>query len=81
MMNWVNNENKFVEIHDIAATCVRCNDVDSMCQVHPDRQGSYTHITDENKQVLRALHFDPWGNVKTDTNWTVFAENDPSILY
>ena len=41
---------------------------------------SYTHITNAGKQVVRALHFDPWGNVKADTNWTVFATNAPSTL-
>ncbi|MBR6132139.1 MAG: VCBS repeat-containing protein [Bacteroidales bacterium] len=56
----------------LAALCVRRNEVDSLYYVHPDRLGSYTHITNGSKQVIRALHFDPWGNVKTDTNWTVF---------
>ena len=65
----------------LAAVCMRRGSTDKIFYVHPDRLGSYTHITDENKQVLRALHFDPWGNVKTDTNWTVFAENAPSSLY
>ena len=65
----------------LAAVCMRRGGTDKLFYVHPDRLGSYTHITDENKQVLRALHFDPWGNVKTDTNWTVFAENAPSSLY
>jgi len=65
----------------LAAVCMRRGGTDKLFYVHPNRLGSYTHITDENKQVLRALHFDPWGNVKTDTNWTVFAENAPSFLY
>lgn len=65
----------------LAAVCMRRGSTDKLFYVHPDRLGSYTHITDENKQVLRALHFDPWGNVKTDTNWTVFAGNAPSSLY
>ena len=56
----------------LAAVCVRRNGVDSLYYVHPDRLGSYTHITDSLKQVVRALHFDPWGNAKTNTNWTVF---------
>jgi RHS repeat-associated core domain len=56
----------------LAALCVRRNGVDSLYYVHPDRLGSYTHITDADKQVVRALHFDPWGNAKADTNWTVF---------
>ena len=56
----------------LAAICVRRNGVDSLYYVHPDRLGSYTHITDSLKQVVRALHFDPWGNAKADTNWTVF---------
>ena len=65
----------------LAAVCMRRGSTDKLFYVHPNRLGSYTHVTDENKQVLRALHFDPWGNVKTDTNWTVFAENAPSSLY
>ena len=65
----------------LAAVCMRRGSTDKLFYVHPNRLGSYTHITDENKQVLRALHFDPWGNVKTDTNWTVFAENALSSLY
>ena len=65
----------------LAAVCMRRGGTDKLFYVHPDRLGSYTHITDENKQVLRALHFDPWGNVKTDTDWTVFAGNAPSSLY
>lgn len=40
--------------------------VDSLYYVYPDRLGSYTHITNSSKQVVRALHFDPWGNVKSD---------------
>ena len=42
--------------------------------------GSYTHITNSSRQVIRALHFDPWGNVKSDTNWTVFADREPGEL-
>ena len=64
----------------LAAICVRRNGVDSMYYVHPDRLGSYTHITNANKQVIRSLHFDPWGNVKADTNWTVFVEDAPGKL-
>ena len=56
----------------LAAICVRRNGVDSLYYLHSDRLGSYTHITNGSKQVIRALHFDPWGNVKADTNWTVF---------
>ena len=56
----------------LAAICVRRNGIDSMYYVHPDRLGSYTHITNANKQVIRNLHFDPWGNVKTDTDWRTF---------
>ncbi len=64
----------------LAAICVRRNGVDSMYYVHPDRLGSYTHITNSSRQVIRALHFDPWGNVKSDTNWTVFADREPGEL-
>jgi len=46
--------------------------VDSLYYVYPDRLGSYTHITNSSKQVVRALHFDPWGNVKSDADWSVF---------
>ena len=67
-------------VNGLAAICVRRNGVDSMYYVHPDRLGSYTHITDSNRRVIRNLHFDPWGNVKADTNWTVFAEREPSEL-
>ena len=56
----------------LAALCVRRNGVDSLYYVHPDRLGSYTHITNGSKQVIRALHFDPWGNVKADADWMVF---------
>ncbi|MCQ2291669.1 MAG: hypothetical protein MJZ39_00720 [Bacteroidales bacterium] len=42
--------------------------VDSLYYVYPDRLGSYTHITNSSKQVVRALHFDPWGNVKSDAD-------------
>lgn len=65
----------------LAAVCMKRGNTDKLFYVHPDRLGSYTHITDESKQVLRALHFDPWGNVKADTNWTVFAESVLSSLY
>ena len=64
-----------VTVFGLAALCVRCDGVDSLYYVHPDRLGSYTHITNAGKQVVRALHFDPWGNVKADTSWTVFASN------
>lgn len=57
----------------LAAICVRQNGVDSLYYVHPDRLGSYTHITNANKQVIRSLHFDPWGNVKNDADWSTFA--------
>ena len=63
---------RYAEINGLAAICVRRNGVDSMYYVHPDRLGSYTHITNANKQVIRNLHFDPWGNVKTDTDWRTF---------
>jgi hypothetical protein len=39
----------------LAALCVRRNGVDSLYYVHPDRLGSYTHLTDADKQVVRAL--------------------------
>lgn len=42
----------------LAAICVGRNGIDSMYYVHPDRLGSYTHITNSGKQVVRALHFD-----------------------
>ena len=42
--------------------------IDSLYYVYPDRLGSYTHITNSSKQVVRALHFDPWGNVKSDAD-------------
>ena len=64
----------------LAAICVRRNGADSMYYVHHDHLGSYTHITDSSRQVIRALHFDPWGNVKADTNWTVFADREPGEL-
>ena len=67
-------------VNGLAAICVRRNGIDSMYYVHPDRLGSYTHITNSGKQVVRALHFDPWGNVKTDADWTVFAEGEPGHL-
>lgn len=67
-------------VNGLAAICVRRNGVDSMYYVHPDRLGSYTHITNADRQVVRSLHFDPWGNVKADTNWTVFAEREPGEL-
>ena len=50
----------------LAIVCVRRNNIDSLYYVYPDRLGSYTHITNSSKQVVRALHFDPWGNVKSD---------------
>ena len=67
-------------VNGLAAICVRRNNVDSMYYVYPDRLGSYTHITNANKQLVRNLHFDPWGNVKADTNWTVFAGREPGEL-
>jgi len=63
---------RYAETHGLAAICVRRNGVDSMYYVHPDRLGSYTHITNTNQQVIRNLHFDPWGNVKNDANWKMF---------
>ena len=63
---------RYAEKNALAAICVRRNGVDSMYYVHPDRLGSYTHITDSSRRVVRSLHFDPWGNVKNDANWLVF---------
>ena len=80
MMKCFNNENRSAEIHGLAAICVRRNGVDSMYYVHPDRLGSYTHITNSNQQVIRNLHFDPWGNVKSDTDWKEFARGEPGEL-
>ena len=80
MMKCFNSENRFVKAHALAAICVRRNGVDSMYYVHPDRLGSYTHITDSSRRVIRNLHFDPWGNVKADTNWTVFEDREPGEL-
>ena len=56
----------------LAAMVVTRGGADSIFYVHPDRLGSITHITNSAKQVVRALHFDPWGNMKADTNWIVF---------
>ena len=64
-------------VNGLAAICVRRNGIDSMYYVHPDRLGSYTHITNSGKQVVRALHFDPWGNVKTDADWTYNPQIKP----
>jgi len=72
MMKCFNNENSSAGTRSLAAICVRRNGVDSMYYVHLDRLGSYTHIIDSSKQVIRALHFDPWGNVKNDANWLAF---------
>ncbi len=58
----------------LAAVVVTRGGADSLFYVHPDRLGSITHITNSAKQVVRALHFDPWGNVKSDADWTVFAD-------
>ena len=58
----------------LAAMVVTRGGADSIFYVHPDRLGSITHITNSAKQVVRALHFDPWGNVKSDADWTVFAD-------
>jgi len=58
----------------LAIVCVRRNNIDSLYYVYPDRLGSYTHITNSSKQVVRALHFDPWGNVKSDADWSVFDD-------
>ncbi len=44
----------------LAAICVRRNGADSMYYVHHDHLGSYTHITDSSRQVIRVLHFDPY---------------------
>ena len=63
---------RYAEINGLAAICVHRNGVDSMYYVHPDRLGSYTHITDSSKRVIRNIHFDPWGNVKNDANWKMF---------
>ena len=67
-------------VNGLAAICVRRNGVDSMYYVHPDRLGSYTHITDRSRRVIRALHFDPWGNVKSDADWKAFVEDAPVSL-
>ena len=68
----VTHYNYIYGTNGLAAICVRRNGIDSMYYVHPDRLGSYTHITNSGKQVIRSLHFDPWGNVKSDTDWTAF---------
>ena len=72
MKKCFNNENRFAGTRFLSAICVRRNNVDSMYYVHPDRLGSYTHITDSSKRVIRNIHFDPWGNVKNDANWKMF---------
>jgi len=62
----------YAEINSLSAVCVRRNGIDSMNYMHHDRLGCYTHITNSGKQVIRSLHFDPWGNVKSDADWTAF---------
>ena len=64
--NTVTHYNYIYSPTGLAIVCVRRNNVDSLYYVYPDRLGSYTHITNSSKQVVRALHFDPWGNVKSD---------------
>jgi RHS repeat-associated core domain len=43
-----------------------------------DYQGSVTHITDNNGEVIQKLSYDAWGNLRTPTGW---APGNPPNLF
>ena len=39
--------------------------------VHPDILGSWSVISRQGKRLTRSIHFDPWGNPRKFSNWTL----------
>lgn len=39
--------------------------------VYPDILGSWCVISGQNKRLSRSIHFDPWGNPRKFSNWTL----------
>ena len=39
--------------------------------VHPDILGSWCVISRQGKRLYRSIHFDPWGNPRKFSNWTL----------
>lgn len=39
--------------------------------VHPDILGSWSVISRQGKRLYRSIHFDPWGNPRKFSNWTL----------
>ncbi|MDR3046046.1 MAG: hypothetical protein LBU51_00330, partial [Bacteroidales bacterium] len=42
---------------------------DTIYYIHTDLLGSYNVITDQNKNVVNTLQFDPWGNRRLYNDW------------
>ena len=54
-----------IHVHNTAANA------DSMYYVQTDLLGSWDRIVDDGRSVVQSSHFDPWGNRKSASNWTV----------
>lgn len=52
-------------VHNVTANA------DSLYYVQTDLLGSWDRIVDGNKNVVQSSHFDPWGNRKSPSNWTL----------
>jgi len=54
-----------IHVHNTAANA------DSMYYVQTDLLGSWDRIVDDGRSVVQSSHFDPWGNRKSTSDWTV----------
>jgi RHS repeat-associated protein len=55
-------------------------DAGTMYYIHTDHLGSYTLITDQNKNKVDSLWFDPWGNRRQYNSWAT-ADTRTSFLF
>ncbi|MDR1345241.1 MAG: RHS repeat-associated core domain-containing protein, partial [Bacteroidales bacterium] len=56
------------------------SDAGTMYYIHTDHLGSYTLITDQNKNKVDSLWFDPWGNRRQYNSWAT-ADTRTSFLF
>lgn len=55
----------------VVALHVKNGTADSIYYVHTDLLGSWERIVADDRSVVQASHFDPWGNRMSPGNWTL----------
>ncbi len=66
-LNYIYGDNGIVAIFEKSAPS---SGTGNMYYVHTDHLGSYSFLTDKNKQIVMSCHFDPWGNRMQYDNWS-----------